>query len=443
MLLVDRVQRFQALLEMIVPVPKDWLGEPKRDGQPRAVDGLVCVPCESYKQLVGSWRKAMKWTEGLEHGLTFMLAVVTSTKSVGTQLWGKVFSPAGGGKTTLAEAVSVAREYIYPKDSLTGLFSGYQIDGAGSQDFSMINNINGKTLIIKDADTIIQNAALPAIISQFRALYDRSIRTQFKNKMSRDYEGINATVLFCGTSSMKQLDSSELGERFLDCWLMEKIDEDLEDEINWRVINRADRNLALESNGKPENRQDPEMTTAMQLTGGYVNHLRLNAQDLLSQVDGSDEAKRTCINYGKFVAFMRARPSSSQDETAEREFSARLVEQHWRLAKCLAVVLNKKDVDKEVLKRTRRVALDTAKGQTLEIVRQIYKARDTGVEMAAIALRTNISEDKTRSLVKFLRQIGVVEMFTPNAKGMGKTKRWRLTDRLRVLYRDVVGREHG
>jgi hypothetical protein len=428
---------------MIVPVPKEWLGESSKD-KPKGVDGLTPIFCDNYKTLENSWKKALKWTDGLGHGLGFMLAVVTSTKSVGTQLWGKVFANAGGGKTTLAEAISVARDYIYPKDSITGLFSGYQIDGAGAQDFSMINQINGKTLIIKDADTIIQNPALPQIISQFRALYDRSIRTQFKNKMSRDYEGISTTVLFCGTSSMRQLDSSELGERFLDCVLMEGIDEDLEDEINWRVINRADRNLAMEANGKPENRQDPEMTLAMQLTGGYVTYLRLNAQDLLSQVDGSDDAKQFVMRCGKFVAYMRARPSSTQDEVAEREFSARLVEQHWRLAKCLAVVLNRKEVDKEVLKRVKRVAMDTSRGHTLEIARHLYKSREAGIELGAVALRTNVSDDKTRNLLKFMRQIGMAEIHVPANKvgTRNATKRYRLTEKFRKLYHDVVGREH-
>src|SRR5690606_15491100 len=106
--------------------------------------------------------------------------------------------------------------------------------------------------------------------------------------------------------------------------IMDGIDDDLEDEILWRVANRAERNAAIESNGEAEKQQSPEMTLVKQLTGGYVCHLRENAQDILSTIIMDDDAKRLCTRLGKFVAYMRARPSKRQDETAEREFAARL-----------------------------------------------------------------------------------------------------------------------
>jgi len=56
------------------------------------------------------------------------------------------------------------------------------------------------------------------------------------------------------------------------------------------------------------------------------------------------------LSLGKFVSYMRARPSDRQDELAEREFAARLVSQFARLAAFLCVVMNRTSVDDEVMR---------------------------------------------------------------------------------------------
>ena len=415
---------------------------PKQPPKPDKNASLDPVECRSWFLLVTAWRKALKWTPGLDRALSVMLASITSTKSVGDQLWVRIISPPASGKSTLCEALSVNRKYVVAKSTIRGFHSGFKTDRDGEEDNSLLSQLYGKTLITKDGDTLLQAPNKSQILAEARDVYDGTSRTHYRNKMSKDYQGARLTWILCGTNSLRQLDSSELGERFLDCVIMESIDEDLEDEILWRVANRTESNMSLESDGKAETQYDPELAQAMQLTGGYVGWLRENAKGQLSQVTASEAALRECIALGKFVAFMRARPSERQGETAEREFASRLTSQMIRLAKCLAVVLNREAVDDEVLDRVRQVALDTARGRVLSLVRVLHKNGIKGLQARALAICTGEGEDSERGLLKFLRKIGVVESFAPQKRiGVSSSPRWRLTPRLVRLYNRIINEQ--
>lgn len=427
--LAGRIEASDALIGNLVPVPKEWLDEAPRASQSR---GLGVTPCEKYTDLQNAWRAALKWTPGLDYALSVMLASITSTECVGDQLWIKVIGPAACGKSTLCEALSTARDYVYPKDTFTGLSSGYQTDQSGKENLSLVNQIRDKTLIINDGDTMINLPNLSQVLSQLRTFYGRNLRTSFKNKMSANHEGFNATIILSGTNSLRVIDQSELGERFLDCVIMDSIDSDLEDEILRRVINRADHSLNLRSDGRPEARQEPEMTRAMQLTGGYVTYLRENAFELLAETTFSDRAKRRCGRLAKFTALMRARPSQQQEESNEREVAFRLGSQLTRAAKCLAVVLNKREVESTlVMSRVRQVALDTSRGRTLELVRHLYNEEEGANSLATL---TNQPFKEVQKLLRFLRQIEALRNFRTKNKGVC----WKLSDLMRNLYEEVV-----
>lgn len=438
--LATRLERLQALLVLLRPLSlanaTGQNGEAIANDKIGSLGGMECVDCSDYKVLIGSWRKAMKWTPGLDCGLSVMLASVLSTKLVGEQLWVKVISPPSAGKTTLLEGLAINTKYVLSKSSIRGFHSGYKTpDGA---DNSLIARVNGMTLATKDGDTLLKAPNLPQILSEARDIYDKTSRTHYRNAESNDYSGIRMTWLLCGTSALREIDESELGARFLDCVIMDEIDDEFEDEVGWRAANQEDRNMCIESDGDATTQYSPETVEAMQLTGGYVTFLRENAVDLLSQVTSSEPALRHCARLAKFVAFMRARPAKKGDELGEREFSARLVKQHVRLAKCLAVVLNRKALDEEVMRRVTKVAMDTARGQTLQIVEHLAKA-EHGMTVSSIALMTSRTEGKTRDMLRFLKQIGVSELITiaPRAGVRSSQKLWTLTERMRKLCSDV------
>jgi hypothetical protein len=432
----DRIGALPGLWEKIEDIPSDWV----TGGAPGGRKGKVTLdiePCDNWKTLVVQWRKAMKWTEGLDRALSVMLASIASTKSVGDQLWVKIVGPAACGKSTLCEAISTNRKHVLAKSTIRGFHSGFQRDGGkNNEDNSLIAQLYDKTLVTKDGDTLLQSPNLPQILSEARDIYDRTSRTHYRHGINRDYDGVNMTWILCGTSSLRALDSSELGERFLDCVIMDGIDEDLEDEILLRVAHRVDRTLSIDA-GKVS--QDPELTLAMRMTGGYIEHLRAIAQQGLSDVVFSDDMLHRVIKLGKFVAYMRARPSTRQKETAEREFATRLVSQLCRMAKCLAVVLNKDTVDEEVMRRVTRCAMDTARGITMDILKHLAEFGSDGLEPRTVATRTNQSEEHCRSLLRFLKKIGVIDVYTPTVvRGVTGRPRWRHSDRMAKLYAEVI-----
>lgn len=440
--LTSHLRALKGLLALLHPVPEEWLKQSpggNTDGtNTNGGESLPCIPCDTYRTVVEAWRKALKWTDGLDHALAVMLASVTSTKSIGDQLWVKVIGPAACGKSTLCEALSVNREYIFAKSTIRGFHSGYKTDDAANEDNSLIPLVRDKTLVTKDGDTLLQSPNLNQILAEARDLYDGTSRTHYRNATSHDYSGIRMTWLLCGTSSLRAIDSSELGERFLDCVIMDGINDELEDEILWRVANRAQRNVSIESDGEASSQYAPELAHAMQLTGGYVSYLRENASELLGQVHAPRKALKQCMRLGKFVAFMRARPSRTQQESSEREFGTRLVEQHIRLANCLAVVLNRRVLDGKVMRRVKRVSLDTSRGQTIEMVACLHNA-DNGLEVRGLSTVTNQTEDRTRSMLRFLRKIGVVRLVETRTRGVYSNRtRWHLTKTINDLYQEVV-----
>lgn len=425
------------LLERVVPIPQEWVTGGRPNG---GSDGSVrteCLPCDSWKTLVNSWRRSgLKWIEGLDKALSVMLASIASTEGVGEQLWIKVISPPSGGKTTLCEALTVNKQYVYAKSTLRGFHSGYD-DGSG-KNHSPLQYMHNKTLVTKDGDALLQSPNLGQILSEGRDVYDRSSRSSYRTGQSKDWEGLNITWLLCGTSSLRMLDSTELGERFLDCVIVEDIDEDLEDEIGWVVANRAAHDSAYRSDGKLETRDSPEMVRAKRLTGGYVGWLRENSLDLVGGVACPEGTLRTIQRWATFVAYIRARPSKRQAEKEHREMAFRLISQFVRLAKFLAVVLNANSVDEEVLRRVRAVALDTARGRTFEIVKRLYSFPD-GLETPAAAASLHYNEESEKKFLYFLRSIKVLSYARPAAReGLFRpVMRWRLTPRLRGLYEEI------
>lgn len=429
----EREAQLVNLFSRVRTAPDDWKSTPKRS------DKLLPQSCEDFHKLEAAWRHALKWTPGLGYALSVSLAVACSVKLVGDQLWVKLISPPSTGKSALAEAFAVAEEYVKSLSVFKGFYSGYQSDKEGSENLSLIDKLNGKMLVIKDGDTILTLPNKAQILGQARDLYDTVGRASYNNKMSKDWSGIRFSWLLCGTKPLRSLDRSELGQRFLDCRIMDAIDDELEEEVGWRKINQVRQNL-YEVNGQPESTDTPEMIRAKCLTGGYVIWLRKNVGRLIRGVTMSDEAAHQCLRWARFIAYLRARPADSgrsEEEEAGREMSTRLTSQLGKLALCLAVVLGKKTTDSEVMARVRHVTLDTAQGQTYTLIRHLYAAGSRGAEPSSLSLYTKHSDERDRKLLKFLlHELGAVERFrtAPNLP-----VRYRLTTKFRALYEDAVG----
>jgi hypothetical protein len=434
----ERLVLLKELLTNIEPVPLDWLKN-GGVGDSKAPGTLDCEFCNNFRELTMAWRKAMHWIPGLDHAISVMLSSIASVYVPGPdQLWFKIVGPPSCGKSTLSEALSINEKYVIAKSTIRGFHSGYKTDREGEEDHSLIVKCIGKTLITKDGDALLQAPNLAQILSEARDIYDGVSRAHYRHGLNRDYKG-RMTWLICGTNTLRALDKSELGERCLDVVIMDQIDEETEMDIATRKAFETRHNLGLEYNEEAKEGHSVELVKAYRLTGGYINWLRSNINQKLAELLISDEVLHQLTQLAKFVSFMRARPSAKQQEAESRELSGRLVGQFTRLAACLAVVLNRPSIDDNVMERVTKVAVDTARGQTMEICRKLQATAREGLEVSAIMMLVSIPEERARQLLSFLRKIGALEHFVfTNEHGIRSNPRWRLTESLHKLWANVV-----
>lgn len=445
-----KLDALEWMLSRIGPIPTDWL--PGRTAAALKTGGteVELLPCRDYRTLMNSFRKAMKCSvtpgEGIDGALANMLAVVAVTRMPGDQLWLMVLSPPSTGKTALCEGLGCNRKYVQNVGSFTGLHSGISTPD-GSEDNGLLARLKDRTLVIKEGDTLRTAVNREQLLTELRDAYDTNCSVTYKTRIrTREYVGLRFGVILCGTPAMLEMDSSDLGARFLIFQMMRGIPVELETEVNRRVFHRILRNRGVEANGTPETHDDPGILEAKRLTGGYVQYLREHASELLGALAVDEALEERFSALAQFVAFMRARPSKKQAEQESREMSPRLVVQLTRLGLGLAVVLNRPSLDAEVMQRVAKVALDTASGRTYELVRHLkeYERRRAALPIAdqgypglpaqslsSLTQHPTLDEGK---LLRFLARIGAVVCRRPDDKHVSGQLRWELTPRMSRLY---------
>lgn len=435
-----RVKRLWWLLEKVKPIPAEWIGGRTEEAKATGGTTLTLLPCQTYAAVVEAAQVPLEFHEGLDRALSIMLSIIVSTEAGGDQLWGTFIGPPACGKSTLCEAISTAVRWVTAKSTIRGFHSGYKSDASGKEDNSLIPLVSNKTLVTKDGDTLMQSPNLAQILSEARDLYDRTSRTHYRHGLARDYQGVNVTWILCGTGALVDIDTSELGQRFIKIIIMSEIDPTQEWRILLRKAKQADRSMNHKSDGKPENVQDPAMTRFYQLAGGYVEYLRANADDLLKQIELNDAVYEECAKLALFTAYLRARPSKRQKENAEREFATRLTSQFTRLAKCLCVVMNEPDATDEIMRRVKQTALDTSQGRVFRIAHALYRAGPRGCDPRALAYQLGELELELKELLGFMKKIGAADLFRlkvgPRIEG---EPRWRLSPALTALFSELIG----
>lgn len=377
-------------------------------------DGNKIQPADrtSFTQLCKDWDKALHFTPQLRDTLATMLACMISTTLQGEQLWLRVIGPPGSGKSTLAEAVSCAKEYVFAKSMFTGFHSGFtggNDKGKVQKDASLIPHIKGKTFMVKDGDTLLTAPSRDRILAELRDIYDGTSRAAYRNKKSVDYEDIRTTMILCGTDTLRTLNRSALGERFLDC-------EILGDNDTQPYLERAAANTAAAVlsglGGKADEETDSEatpdsMTELKAATYGYLKHLKENLQELPVPTI-SPAINSRLMALGQLMAFMRASKDEEADFRQRPELATRLVAQMVKLGVCLSLVLGKKSVDNTVLAMCRKIILDTARGYKLDIVQELASHK-AGLSVKQINIEMSIPETTARRLIEEMREFDVVE----------------------------------
>jgi hypothetical protein len=399
----------QFVLDMVRTVPKEWQVQ---EGKLAEIEPLECT---SWEQLREAWKKAVHFNQGMERAILCSLASITSVpfSTIGDeQVWMKIIAPPSSGKTLICETLATDTKHVVSRSSFNGFYSGYKTDKYGLEDHSLVVRLNNKTLVTKDGDTLLQSENLREILSQARDIYDGTSRKEYKNAIRREYQTRMSWLIF-GTPALRGLDQSELGCRFLDLVMIDRIDLDTEKQMTRRAIRQQLKNLGSMSNCRPESNTDENYLLVKRLTRGYLEFLFKEAPDKVPQIDIENEEIIQQINsLALFVAYLRARPSLERkhEDSPTRELSMRVSKQLTKLAGFLAFVMNKTLIDQEVIAIVRQVAQDTARGRTFEIIKAMRRIGKEACSSEEIAAQTAQGEVEERKYLKFLTRIFVLQV---------------------------------
>ncbi len=433
-----RVAALQGLLARVRPVPKEWVTGDAVQARRRAE--IPVLKCGSWQIVLNEWRKAMRMRKSMEDVLAVSLAVCASTMQQGDQLFLQMIGDAGSGKTRFCDALLTSKN-CHALEHMTGFHSGVKDDSG--DDYSLLARINGKTLVTPEGDVMMSSPHFPQIMSQQRRIFDGTSGATYKNrKEDMRYSGLRTPWIIAGTPALMDTDQSRLGDRFLRVVMAPPEDGDRR-EILRHVAYSSLRSVRRTADGSAGGGLDGPMLTAYRLTGGYVDHLRENAEKMLSAAEFDEEAVAArCMAWGEFVAVLRARPNPDprKDEGNDSaELPTRLTSQFVRLASCLTVVLQRKTADEEVMRIVEKVALDTGRGVSADVLRSLHGAGQDGQTSELASYLTKRPGNRVRQILEFLRRIGAAEKFQHKATPRhvrGET-RWRMTGRMWSLYEEV------
>lgn len=430
----DRNMGLERLFHSLEPVPADWINAAKKKGKPC----LEPIECRDWATVEKACQKGFTFTEGHNRGLSCMFACAASVDIGGAQLWMQFIGPPSCGKTSLGEGLLIARKECVSRSVLKGFHSGWKTEDG--KDHSVMAAIKGKAVITKDGDSLLNAENKAVIMSEARDGYDRSSVYQGRNGVLHEYLDHSWVWMIYGTSAMRELDASELGQRFVHCVIMEGVDKKVERAINDGRMTAFEALMANQASANGDGTDGPERTFAKRVIGGYMIYLRRNMKYLVSQVRNTDEAREEIKLLAEFVALFRARPSTTQNEDVTRELSTRLLEQLGKLAYCLAAVLGKRVIDKEVMRRVRQCAFDTCRGKTVRLAKAVFRAGPRGASAQALSIECNLDLREIKSLLIFLKTIDVLEPIVEKKKvGVGAAGlKWRLTKDATTLYKKLL-----
>jgi hypothetical protein len=457
----DTAAKYEAiniLFSLFEGIPPSWV-QGAKGSKSRPV--VPTIACERFSEVIAACKEALVMTDGMVKGISCMLAVASCVPVGDDQLWMKFIGPPATGKTTLAEGLMMARKFAVMKSITTGLHSGYKDkETDGEDDFSLMKQIKDMAVVIKDGDTLMKSDSLPRILSELRDAFDRSSSTHFRNRVIRTYEDWSFALLICGTKDIRGLDATELGARFIDCVIMTEpemrsIEHEVQDHKAESFINLMAQQATL--NGSKT--EGPAKQHAKQVIGGYLEYLRKNMLQLISEVQRPNPMYVSKVKaLARIVAKLRARPANMRktDEEFTREMATRLTTQFMKLMYGLAVVLNKKVIDDEVVNRVVECGFDTCAGKTLRITHLLFDSIERkmvpvrgskrkklviteGLPPASISTKAVIEIREITKLLIFLEGINVLERHVLKENvGLGsRFVRWRLTADMKADYLEV------
>jgi hypothetical protein len=177
------------------------------------------------------------------------------------------------------------------------------------------------------------------------------------------------------------------------------------------------------------------------LTAGFIHHLRTQ-MSRRQPPTASENAGEALMGMAEFVAILRARTKRDKDTDeyikSRVEVPTRLISQFTKAAICLAIVLERREVDEEVLRICRKLTFDTLDSPQLDIVKVLHdKGLHSGLPCRTIGAHLKLSESAVINYLKHMRYFGVVDQLAKsnNSGQRGRdVHHWVLSDTIKEVY---------
>lgn len=450
----DRKDALKGILARVELAPREWFNHVSSivNGQPHHGGSAEAAPCSTWAECSAAWGDAIRMRQDLTEALSVVLAVCASTAQSGNQLFLDLIGSPGSAKTTLCQGLLVSGHCVH-LENVTKLVSGWKKPGDEEKDCSFLARSNNKTWVTCEFDVLGASPEYNQLMGKVRRIFDGETSTTYGNDdKDRVYVGLRTPWIRAGTprmmDRMSDHDQSQLGDRFLRFIIRDP--ENGERREIARSALRSERLAMVDrANGTSGSIVDAKTRRAHALTGGYVDWLRANVEEKLTQLVIPDYVEDYCIDLAELSADLRARPSEDRrkvDVHDVKEMPTRLARQNIRMASCLAVVMNRGSIDQDVLRVVRKVAMDTAIGHTQSIVQWLCSPNPRsatggtynesgGLGSRTLETWTGMSPDRMDRYLKFLRKIDVLD-WKEVKQSAGA---WALTERVYQLYLRVMG----
>lgn len=437
----DQVLKFlkDHSFDYLLPKKKRTVKQNKKEEE----ETIEPLECTSFEELCKVYEEHLHFSKQMRDTLAIMLATIVSTELPEDPLWIRVIGPPGSGKTTLAEACSVARKWITPLSVLTGFHSGFVDMEDRSKDTSIINELMGKTIIMKDADTLVKSGRRDTVMSELRDMYDGSTRAAYRNQKRNNYENVRITFILCGTGSLRALSKDTyLGERFLDC---EIIDEtfDATPIIAAAMSNAWSAFTSYDPKPKEDHEAKSEDSSLIikRKTFGYIKYLKENFTSL-TKPSISPENKKSIESLAVFLSYMRARvqrTGESMDYRPQIEVGGRLSKQLSKLVYCTSLVHQKDKVDQDIMALARKMVLDTCKSFQFEITNCLIN-RPEGLSVQQLRNELQLPDTTIRNWIQDMQELKIITRSqTNNNSGQrGRdTHLWKLSPNIIQVWQSA------
>lgn len=357
--------------------------------------------------------------------LKVMLACIVSQHIDGSPIWVFLVAPPGGSKTEHLNALSMV-ENVMMTSSLTphSLISGANFKS--NEDPSLIPQLDGKILVIKDFTAIIgmRDADKEEIFAILRDAYDGHCGKVFGNGIQRKYDS-RFTILGAVTPRIYDLGSNHasLGERFLKFTLGDNLDHTSEEDIIRRAITNINRETTMRA-------ELADVVNAFLSKTVKTDVVPVVPEDIMARI----------IPLSKFGARLRgtvSRDTYRNDIMVSRpsaEVGSRLGVQMAKLGQALAMVEGKPVVGANEYRLMKKTMLDTIPQRFEDIVRHTLTLCPTRREYVTSRQLEEVTRYPSATVIRLLQDMMVLNIV--RRTGEGGRPQYTLSDYIRKCITD-------